>query len=125
MIFDPGFSLLGRLVYGPFHPEPLGFDQPLTWMAPEGWSSSEIDYYASQGNAHRIFVKDELHDPLPGWQTIAVNRYADLAYVASGGYSGPQLYPDFLYPLIRGLERVLRVFPGLFTTRMLVVLEKE
>jgi SAM-dependent methyltransferase len=126
IIFDPGFSLLGRLVYGPFHPEPLGFDEPLIWMAPEAWSSSEIDYYASQGNAHRIFVKGELGDgPLTGWKKIAVNRYADLAYVASGGYSKPQLYPDFLFPLIRSLERGLGIFPGLFTTRMLVVLEKE
>jgi len=122
IIFDPGMSLLGKFVYGPLHPEPLGIKQPITWSAPDGWSSADMDYYAAQGNAHRIFFQKEF--PIPGWKAITVNRYAEISYVASGGYSKPQLFPDFMYPFMKLVDRGFGIFPSIFATRLLVVLEK-
>ena len=122
IIFDPGMSLLGRFVYGPFHPEPLGLNETITWSAPEEWAPGDMDYYAAQGNAHRIFVRGEF--PNPGWKKLLVKRYAEISYVLSGGYSKPQMFPDFLYPLMKLVDKVLGLFPSLFATRLLVVLKK-
>jgi hypothetical protein len=52
-------------------------------------------------------------------------RLSALSYVASGGYSKPQLYPDRIYPFLRAIEPTLERFPMLFSTRALVVLEKK
>ncbi len=124
IIFDPGISLLGRLVYGPLHPEPLGFREPITWLAPDGWNPAAIDYYAAQANAHRIFVREEIDFRADGWQTLAVRRRADLSYAASGGYTRPQLFPEFLLPAMFGIDAAASLFPGLFATRQLVALKK-
>lgn len=124
IIFEPGLSLLGNLVYGPLHPEPLGSQDPISWLAPEWWSPEEIDYYAAQGNANRIFLREEVDYSRAGWKLTAIEQYADISYVASGGYSKPQLYPDFLYPVMRLVDQAFNLFPRLFATRLLVVLEK-
>jgi hypothetical protein len=54
---------------------------------------------------------------------VAVRLHSALSYVASGGFSGPQLYPSFGYRPLRALERLADRVPWLFATRMLVVLE--
>ena len=56
IIFEPCVSLLGRLVYGPLHAEPLALNEEITWQAPDSWSAEDIDYYAAQGNASRVFL---------------------------------------------------------------------
>ena len=124
IIFEPGISLIGRIVYGTLHPEPLGFQDPITWFAPDDWSPQDVDYYAAQGNAHRIFNKEAFDLRSEGWKVLSSKRTADLSYVASGGYSGPQLYPDLFLPLMLGLDAVANILPSLFATRQLVVLEK-
>ena len=125
IIFDPGISLFGRLVYGMLHPEPLGLQDPITWLAPDDWSPEDIDYYAAQGNAHRIFHQREIDPDSEGWMILSSKRTADLSYVASGGYSGPQLYPDLFLPLMFGLDTVTSLLPAIFATRQLVVLERK
>ena len=125
ILFDPCISLLGLIVYGPLHSEPIGAFQPITWLAPGNWSPSETDYYAAQGNATRIFVQKQFADRLEAWKVVSVKRIAALAYAASGGYSGPQLYPTTAYPLVKAIEKWLQPFPLLFATRLLVVLEKK
>jgi hypothetical protein len=47
-----------------------------------------------------------------------------IAYAASGGFSKPQLYPTAALPVIRKFEKALDLFPALFATRLLVILEK-
>ncbi len=125
IIFDPCISLLGLIVYGPLHPEPIAYFRPVSWSAPSGWSPAETDYYAAQGNATRVFVRKQFADQLGAWNVLKVQRIAALAYAASGGYSGPQLYPTSAYPLVKVIEKILQPFPILFATRLLVVLEKK
>ncbi len=124
LVFDPFISLLGMLVYGPPHHEPIGWWQEIEWLAPKGWSPAQTDYYAAQGNATRIFFGRMAPVLLKDWKLINRFRYAALSYAASGGYSGPQLYPDRLYPFMRSVDRALDLIPGAFATRTLVVLEK-
>ncbi|MBI3173102.1 MAG: methyltransferase domain-containing protein [Chloroflexi bacterium] len=125
IMMEPGLSLLGHLVYGPLHVEPIGKAVDLQWSAPEGWSPDDMDYYAAQGNATRIFVQKYFAERLGDWNILEVKRIAALAYVASGGYSGPQLYPTAAYPLMKSIEKIFQPFPALFATRLLVVLEKK
>lgn len=123
-MLEPCISALGLLVYGAFHEEPIAVTKEIEWFAPEGWSPGNIDYYAAQGNATRIFVGSGYRSKLKAWQTVETIRLSAIAYAASGGYSKPQLYPTSMLPIIKGMEKVLDLFPALFATRLLVILEK-
>jgi len=125
IIFDPCISLLGLIVYGLFHPEPIALTTPMQWGAPTGWSPEKIDYYAAQGNAWRVFTTRKYRQLLQAWELVAVKQFSAIAYVASGGYSKPQLLPNALFPLLKASEKVCDLFPFLFATRLLVVLEKS
>lgn len=124
LIFDPYLGLLGLIVYGLFHPEPLGLFRRIEWFAPVGWSADDIDYYASQSNAMRVFTGQKYRERLKGWRMVVVEKLTSISYVASGGYSRPQLYPDNWYEAIKALDRLWSPFPAIFGTRLLVVLEK-
>jgi SAM-dependent methyltransferase len=124
LIFDPFISLAGLVVYGLLHKEPINWGEYIIWNAPEGWDPTQPDYYAAQGNATRIFYGRMAAELLRDWKLAGRFRFAALSYVASGGYSGPQLYPDRFYPLMRSVDRILDSLPVLFATRTLIVLEK-
>ncbi|HJR78821.1 MAG TPA: class I SAM-dependent methyltransferase [Anaerolineales bacterium] len=124
IMLEPCISALGVLVYGALHDEPIAVAKQIEWEAPKGWSPEQIDYYAAQGNASRLFLGKRFHEKLGGWQTIKTQRLSAIAYAASGGFSKPQLYPSSALPFIRKLEKVLDLFPILFATRLLVILEK-
>lgn len=123
LIFDPYISLLGWVVYGALHAEPVAWKAEIVWNAPVGWDSDEVDYYAAQGNLTKLFFSNQGQQP-DGFRIIGRFRYAALSYALSGGYSGPQLYPTALYPVVRRLDGFFDLFPALFATRALVVLEK-
>ncbi len=125
IMMEPALSVLGYIVYGLFHAEPIGRAKAITWFAPAEWDANQIDYYAAQGNATRIFVEKFFEKNLADWKIIKVERIAALAYAASGGYSGPQLYPTFAYRFMKWTEKLLQFFPSLFATRLLIVLEKK
>ena len=122
IVFEPCLSLLGLLVYGVFHHEPLGLLETLPWSAPPGWSPQADTYYAAQGNAYRHFFGHRWTSS--DFKLIARARLSCLSYVASGGYRGPQLYPDRAYPLMKKLDRLGDLFPTVFATRLLVALER-
>ncbi len=124
ILFEPCVSLLGLMVYGALHPEPLALDQPIQWHAPPAWDPAQIDYYAAQGNASRLFLKANIPQDLNGFRVVTTQRYAAISYVASGGYSKPQLYPTSWLPLMTAIDRLCNHLPQIFATRLLVVLEK-
>ncbi len=124
ILFDPYISLLGLVVWGLAHPEPVSLFRPIEWLAPNGWVSTDSEYYAAQGNTTRLFGRSRYAGWLRGWSLIGKRRMAALSYVASGGYSGPQLYPGRWLPWMTRLDRALDRWPLLFATRLLVVLEK-
>ncbi len=124
LLCEPDMGALGRFIYGRFHHEPLALEEPITWRAPEGWAAAQQDYYAAQGNAWRIFVARET-GALEGWKIERVKRLPALAYVASGGLRGPQLYPRALLPVVRLAERAVQPWPALFSTRLVVALTKQ
>jgi len=125
IIFDPDMGLLGRLVYGVFHHEPIGTFKKITWKKQNNIDFEDLPYYAAQGNANKIFVGSSFKEQLRDWELIQVKRMSKLSYVASGGYSGRQLYPDKLYSTFKKIDSILDLIPMLFSTRILVVLEKK
>lgn len=125
IMMEPGLGLLGYIIYGLLHIEPIGTVKDSSWFAPEGWEVDKMDYFAAQGNATRIFVQRHYADRLNDWSVVKIKQIAALAYAASGGYSGPQLYPMRAYSFVKRLENLLQFFPALFATRLLVVLEKK
>jgi Methyltransferase domain len=125
IILEPAMSLLGRLVYGLFHHEPLGLRGPISWLAPSGVDPKETGYYAAQANASKVFLSHQFSEALSPWDIPILETFPDIAYVASGGFSKPQLYPLSLLPVIRASEKVLAHWPNVFATRLLVVLEKK
>jgi len=125
IIFEPCISLLGLLVYGPLHAEPLSVREEITWNAPENWSPDNVDYYAAQGNASRVFLGQSYRQSLQSWNIVHSQRLSAISYIATGGYSMPKLYPDYAYPLMRGIDSILDHLPWIFATRLLVVLEKN
>ncbi len=124
ILLEPCMSLLGLIVYGLLHVEPIAITKKIEWLAPADWSPENLDYYAAQGNATRIFVGKKYRSQLTAWKSVKTIRLSALTYAASGGYSGPQLYPTGMYAFVKSFEKILNWFPPLFATRLLVVLEK-
>lgn len=124
IVFDPAMGLIGRFVFGHFHHEPLGLEVNIEWNAPDGFTGCETTYYAAQGNASRVFGTEAFKNGLRMWRIVEVEYLSGLAYVASGGFRGPQLYPAALWPFFNHMDSVLSRFPKL-ASRMLVVLERK
>jgi SAM-dependent methyltransferase len=125
IIFDPAMGMLGRIVFGLFHHEPLGLRDEIRWWAPAGFSPVEMTYYAAQGNAQRVFFSDKWLPKLCNWRKVRRSLWAAIPYLASGGFSGPQLYPRSLLPVLGALDRAASCLPAWFATRLLVALEKK
>jgi SAM-dependent methyltransferase len=125
ILFEPGMGWLGRLVYGLFHHEPLGWAHPFVHEAPEDFVPADAPYFAAQSSATRIFLMGEQRYYLEDWRLVKTVSLSSIAYVASGGFSKPQLYPTSWLPAMRRLDRLLSKFPKLFATRLLIVLERK
>jgi SAM-dependent methyltransferase len=124
IVFEPAMGLLGKLVYGTFHHEPVALDAKIELFLPPAERATGHGYYAAQGNAWRIFVKGEEPDLLEKWKLVRTRILCSLSYVLSGGFSRPSLYPLFLLPAVQMIDKILETAPPIFGTRLLVVLEK-
>lgn len=126
IIFEPAMGLLPRIVYELFHHEPLGFGKSISWQPPATLDLEEAPYFAAQARAWRIFHRGEGVNNLVGWHMKECAAWSDFAYLASGGFSKPALYPTCFLPWIERFDRLLtRIHQSTFAARMLVVLEKQ
>lgn len=124
VVFDPAAGLLGRIVLGLFHHEPLALRQPIVWQAPNGFDPSKAPYYAAQGNAWRVFGPIASPASLVGWRLTETLYLPALPWLLTGGFRGPNLLRGPLRLLAEGADSILRLAPRCFASRMLVVLEK-
>jgi SAM-dependent methyltransferase len=125
ILFDPYISALGMLVYGLFHHEPVGLGKKIQWSAPANFDPWKSKYYAAQGNATRVFFSGKYIRHFREFEVIYRKRIPALSYLASGGYSKPQVVPGRLFRLTDKMEAVLAPFPWFFATRALIVLSKR
>ena len=125
ILFEPGMGWLGQLVYGLFHHEPLGWRHPFALEAPKDFVPDQAPYFAAQASATRIFLRQNPACALDQWRVVQTRQLTSLAYVASGGFSKPQLYPTRWLPAVQQLDQCLSLAPWLFATRLLIVLERR
>lgn len=125
VIFEPDVSLLSRFVYGFFHHEPLGLGEDINWETHEERHKQDVRYYAAQGNAHRVFLKNDEMRWRESWDAVETKRFSGLRYFASGGFSGPDLCPRFLQPVLVAADHLGRYFPSVCSARLLVVLQRK
>jgi SAM-dependent methyltransferase len=124
ILMEPAMSLLGKMVYGRCHHEPVGFDIPLSAEMADMTHPDSNRYFAAQSSAHRIFKNRELPKLLEGWNIESIKQITSFAYWGSGGFSGPQLYPDHLYSVIHTMDKILGLLPSLFAARLLITFKK-
>lgn len=125
VMFEPDVSLLSRFIYGLFHHEPLGLDRDINWETKDETKEQAVRYYAAQGNAHRVFVKNEDRRWRALWNAVEMKRFSGLRYLASGGFSGPDLCPRFLQPVLIAADHLGQYFPYVCSARLLVVLQRK
>jgi len=124
LMIEPCIGALGFLVFRFFHPEGVKINHSIQWTAPSDANLKSPEYYTSQGNATQIFVRGAFRANLKNWRLIQTTRLSAISYLASGGYTKPQLSPLHLMPILKRSERFFDLLPALFATRMLIVLTK-
>jgi hypothetical protein len=118
---DPDISMLGWLVYGAAHKEPVSY---WSLISDKADSPENENYYACQSSAHRIFHKNQNPSIYEGFKIKTIKRYTMIGYVLTGGFSGPNLLKGFIKKPIEKIEKTLENYPWLGSTRILVELEK-
>jgi SAM-dependent methyltransferase len=117
ILFEPYIGLLSRGVYGLFHQEPVA------WRRAINLADSlprPRDYYAAQGNATRLFFRKEIPGWPAGWKLVHAEAFSSLAYLLSGGYSKPSLYPRAWLQAIQCSDAWLSRWPRIFGARCLI-----
>lgn len=126
VLFEPAMGLLGRLVLGLFHHEPLALNQAIEWTAPPTWKATDNRYYAAQGNAWRLFGPSTLDEKLaPTWRLHQRAFFPAIDWILTGGFRGPCLIHPKLLPAAQAINACLRPLPRLAASRMLVTLQKN
>jgi SAM-dependent methyltransferase len=126
VLFEPSMGLLGRTVLGLFHHEPLALRAQIGWHAPEDWRPAQCRYYAAQGNAWRIFGREDLDERLKEeWRLVGRAYFPALPWLLCGGFRGPRLLRGPAEPAARALERLLTLAPRFFSSRLLITLERR
>lgn len=122
ILCEPYMSLVSWFAYELFHHEPVGGAEPID---PKPLAPARPKYYAAQGNATRIFFRDEMPSRFGGWSIVARVAFASFGYLLSGGFSKPALYPCRCWPLVRKIDARLSYWPKVFGARCLVVLQRD
>jgi SAM-dependent methyltransferase len=122
ILFEPYISWTSFPVYALLHREPVA------WRARISSANDPPqlrDYYAAQGNATRLFFRDEWPTWPAGWKVFHKRVLSSFAHILSGGFSRPSFYPSgYLRPLQR-CDRALSRWPRLFGARCLIGLTPE
>jgi SAM-dependent methyltransferase len=130
VVFEPYISAMSYPVYGLLHHEPVALNEEISMARNLG---RPRDYYAAQGNATRMFFAPGRADharrdsgsapPFEGWRVFHAEAFASFAYLLSGGFSKPAMYPARWLNGLVSVDRQLSRWPKLFGARCLVGLE--
>jgi SAM-dependent methyltransferase len=120
ILVEPFISLASYPVYAWLHHEPVAMKEPIDLRTA---LPRPLDYYAAQGNATRIFFRREAAALLQGWQVTHSEAFSAFAYLLSGGYSKPALYPPALLGVLQRVDGALSRFPRCFAARCLIELQ--
>ena len=117
ILFEPYISWCSCPAYGLLHHEPMAWDEPInraeSLLRPR-------DYYAAQGNATRLFFRQEIPAWPEGWTVFHAEAFSCFYYLLSGGYSKPAFYPAGWLTALQKFEVKLSRWPRVFGGRCLV-----
>jgi SAM-dependent methyltransferase len=119
IIFDPFMSWASLPVYGLLHHEPVAMGKPID---ERDSLARPRDYYAAQGNATRLFFRNEKPGWPTGWKVAHAEAFSCFYYLLSGGYSKPAVYPASFLGTLERFECKLSRWPKLFAGRCLIEL---
>ena len=119
ILFEPFISASSYPVYGLLHHEPVALRNTIS---SQDEPPSDHAYYAAQGNATRLFFRNEEVDWLKDWNIAHAEAFSCFSYLFCGGYSKPAIYPQAALPLLNSLDSALSRIPSLFGGRCLVEL---
>jgi SAM-dependent methyltransferase len=121
ILFEPYISLISFPVYGLLHHEPVAIRQPIDLARDVPQPRA---YHAAQGNATRLFFRNEQPGWPVGWKQIHAEAFSSFCYLLSGGYSRQTFYPRRWLALGQRVDAKLSRWPRLFGVRCLVALER-
>ncbi len=121
VLFEPYISAISYPVYGLLHHEPVALKKEISMAQNLG---RPRNYYAAQGNATRMFFANGRGDRgIAGWRVFHAEAFASFAYLLSGGFGKPAMYPARWLNGLASMDRQLSRWPKLFGARCLVGLE--
>jgi hypothetical protein len=117
ILFEPFVSVCSFPVWGLLHHEPVAMGKTinLTRDFPRPRA-----YYAAQGNATRLFFRNEVSGWASGWNVFHVESFSCFHYLLSGGFSKPAVYPAGWLNALRKLDVKCSRWPRVFGGRCLV-----
>lgn len=119
ILFEPFISAASYPVFGLLHHEPVAMRNEISR---ENEPPHAHAYYAAQGNATRLFFRAHNRGWLDGWTVAHAEAFSAFAYLFSGGYSKPAVYPRACFPLLQSIDNALSIWPRLFAARCLIEL---
>ncbi|MGO8925441.1 MAG: class I SAM-dependent methyltransferase [Limisphaerales bacterium] len=117
ILFEPYISLASYPVYGFLHHESVALRSPISQAES---LPRPRDYYAAQGNATRLFFRQEIPGWPEGWRKFHAEGFSCFYYLLSGGYSKPAFYPARWLEGLQKLEATLSRWPRVFGGRCLL-----
>jgi SAM-dependent methyltransferase len=117
ILFEPYISWASWPVYGLLHHEPVAWREP---MSRAESLHTPRDYYAAQGNATRLFFRQEIPGWPTGWAVFHIEAFSCFYYLLSGGYSKPACYPARCLVRLEKFEAKLSRWPRVFGGRCLI-----
>jgi SAM-dependent methyltransferase len=122
IMFEPFISTLSYPVYAWLHHESAVLNEEI--------SAAEVlarprDYYSAQANATRLFFNGDPATRFEGWAVFHREAFASFAYLLSGGFSRPAVYPSAILPICGKVDRWLSRWPRLFGARCVVGLDRQ
>jgi len=117
ILFEPYISWTSYPIYGLAHHEPVAWGKPINRAEA---LPRPRDYYAAQGNATRLFFRQELPGWPEGWNLLHAGAFSCFYYLLSGGYSKRAVYPARWLEALQRLEVRLSSWPRLFAGRCLI-----
>jgi len=120
ILFEPFISAVSHPVYGLLHHEPVSMKSSIDFA--ESYPPPR-DYYAAQGNATRLFFRENPRDWCTGWKIKHAEAFGAFSYLLSGGYSKPAMYPAGMLGAMRRCDAYFSRWPKIFGARCLVRLD--
>jgi len=102
-MIEPANSLWGRFIYKNFHHEP--FDPRGGWSIPATGPLSG----ANSALPWIVFIRDnqKFCEEYPELKIESIEYINPLTYLLTGGVSRRQFLPDFIFPLVRLIDKIL------------------